>query len=499
MDDEADGRESGPQERTPPYRHTGRPARHAVVIGGSVAGLLAAHVLAAHADRVTIVERDRFPDGARPRSGVPQGSHIHVLVAGGQLALETLLPGIVAELRQHGAPRVGMPSDMIQWQAGRWYRRTPDTAHLLTPSRPLLEWLVRRRVLADPRIRTVEGTEVVGLLGDAVRTTGVLLRERGAGAGTKADSEAQEAAKARGGVVTRALTADLVVDASGRGSRAPDWLAAVGAEPPREETLDSGLAYATRVYRPGADDGTTDTVGYFVIPNPTQVHGGVAVPMEDGRYLVTFSGLRGSEPPSNEEEFADFATLLPHPFLHDWLTRARPDSPVRSFRATANVRRRYDRPGRRPAGFLVTGDALCTFNPVYGHGMSVAALGAVALREALTDRRRTPTTLRVQRALLAASRQAWDIAAGADREMPGAIGDAARTRAADRPAAWYLARVQQRAGGDPVVGTAFRSALHLTAPPRVLFTPRVVRAVLFRPAPRTPVEPPMWRESDGRG
>lgn len=504
MDEDVDG-PAAPDagERTPPYRHTGRPARHAVVIGGGIAGLLTAQVLAAHADRVTIVERDRLPDEAKPRSGVPQGSHTHVLLAGGQLALETLLPGIVAELREHGAPEVGMPSDMVQWQSGTWYRRTPATAHLLTASRPLLEWLVRRRVLADSRIGTVQGTEVVGLLGDAVRTTGVLLRERGAGARTRAGADAgtgagaDAGASARAGVVTRALTADLVVDASGRGSRAPDWLAAVGAEPPREETLDSGLVYASRVYRPGEDDGTTDTIGYYVVPDPGQVCGAVALPMEDGRYLVTLSGVRGSEPPSDEAEFADFATRLPHPFLYEWLKRAEPDSPVRSFRNTANVRRRYDRPGRRPAGFLATGDALCTFNPVYGQGMTVAARNAVALREALTDRRRTPTTRRVQQALLTSARQAWDISAGADKEMPGVVGDAARIRAADRPANWYLARVQRRAGGNPVVGTPFRSALHLSAPLNVLFAPRVVRAVLFGPAPRTPAEPPMWQESDG--
>ncbi|GGJ77532.1 hypothetical protein GCM10011583_06160 [Streptomyces camponoticapitis] len=496
MDDDPDGRESGPQDRTPPYRHTGRPARHAVVIGGSIAGLLAAHVLAAHADRVTIVERDRFPDGARPRSGVPQGSHIHVLLDGGQLALDTLLPGVVAELREHAAPRVGMPSDMVQWQAGTWYRRTPATAHLLTPSRPLLEWVVRRRVLADPRIRTVEGTEVVGLLGDAVRTTGVLLRERGAGTRERTENAAKNGAAARGGVVTRALAADLVVDASGRGSRAPAWLSAVGAEPAPEETLDSGLVYATRAYRPGMDDGTTDTIGYYVVPNPAQLSGGVALPIEDGRYLVTFSGLRGSEPPSNEEEFAGFAASLPHPFLHDWLMRAEPDSPVRSFRNMANVRRRYDRPGRRPAGFLSTGDALCAFNPVYGQGMTVAALNAVALREALTDRSRTPTTRRVQRAILGSSRQAWDISAGADKKMPGVVGNAARASAADGPSNWYLARVQRRAGGNPVVGTAFRAVLHLAAPSRALFAPRVARAVLFDPVPRTPAEPPMWREPE---
>ncbi|MGW6744341.1 FAD-dependent monooxygenase [Streptomyces sp. NPDC055025] len=482
-----------------PYRSPGRRTRHAVIIGGSVAALLTAQVLRAHADRVTIIERDRLPEGPEPRAGVPQSRHTHVLLEGGQRALDELLPGIVAELREHGAPRVGMPSDIVQWQNGRYYRRTAATAHLLTGTRPLLEWLVRRRVLAERRITVLEGTEVVGLLGDSDRVRGVRVRERGAE--TRHD--------------VRRLTADLVVDASGRGSRAPDWLAAIGAEPPHEETLDTGLAYATQLFRqPGphhggsdaqtddnADGGThrdaaggTDSVGYYFIPGRGQARGGVALPVEGGFHLVTLSGLRGSEPPSDEEAFIDFTARLAHPVLHDWLMKARPESGVHAFRATANVRRRYDRAGRRPAGFLAVGDALCAFNPVYGQGMAVAALGAIALRDTLADPARTPTTRRVQLALLNASRQAWNIASGADRALPGARGDAARTRVVDRPAAWYLARVVERAPGDPVVGEAFRAATSLMAPVSVLFAPRVVRAALFGPVRPAPSEPPPWKE-----
>ncbi|MFF3753172.1 FAD-dependent oxidoreductase [Streptomyces sp. NPDC002018] len=474
----ADGETDG-AEGDGAYRSPDRRARHAVIIGGSIAALLTAHVLGAHADRVTVVERDRLPEGPEPRAGVPQSRHTHVLLEGGQRALDELLPGIVSELREHGAPRVGLPGDLVQWQSGRYYRRTAATAHLLTGTRPLLEWLVRRRVLAEGRITVLEGTEVVGLLGDSTRVRGVQVRERGA--------------ESRHDV--RHLAADLVVDASGRGSRAPDWLASIGAEPPHEETLDTGLAYATRLYRrddEDADDG--DCLGYYFIPGSGEARGGVALPVEGGLHLVTLSGLRGTEPPSDEEAFTEFAARLPHPVLHDWLSRARPESPVHAFRATANVRRRYDRPGRRPAGFLAVGDALCAFNPVYGQGMAVAALGAVALRDTLADPARTPTTRRVQRALLKASRQAWDIASGADKVLPGARGDAAGTRLVDRPAAWYLARVVERAPGDPVVGAAFRAASSLMEPVSVLFSPRVARAALFGPVAPAPLEPPLRRE-----
>ncbi|MBA4864646.1 FAD-dependent monooxygenase [Streptomyces sp. PSKA54] len=450
-------------------------------MGGSLAGLLAAHVLAEHADQVTVVERDRFPEEPGPRPGVPQSRHLHVLLEGGQQALDSLLPGFMDELRAAGAPRVGMPSDMVQWQDGRWFRRLPATTHLSTGSRAQLEQLVRRRVLANPAITVVEATNVVGLSGDASRVRGVLLRERGEGTGQE----------------ERSLEADLVVDASGRGTKAAQWLSAVGAEAVYEESIDTGLAYASRVYRDTSGSLGTESLGYYVVPNPSQVYGGVVLPLEDGRYLATFSGLRGDEPPTDEEEFVAYAKRLPHPFVHRWLRTAEPQSPVFGFRQTANVRRRYDLPGRRPAGFLAIGDALCTFNPVYGQGMAVAAMSAVALRDALSDPRRTPTTRRVQQALLAASRQAWDISAGADKAMPGAIGNAVTTRAVERPVGWYLRRVQERYAGDPVVGQAFRSVLSLTAPVTALFAPNVARAVLFGPVPATPAEPPMAREETG--
>lgn len=139
----------------------------------------------------------------------------------------------MAELKELGAPRVGAPEDMVQWQNGQWFRRTAATTHYSTGPRPQLEWLVRQRVLADPRIELIEGHETVGLTGDSSRVRGVRLRERGAGAEKE----------------TRVLEADLVVDASGRSTKAADWLAAIGAEAPHEETLDTGLAYGTRVYR----------------------------------------------------------------------------------------------------------------------------------------------------------------------------------------------------------------------------------------------------------
>ncbi len=458
--------------------------RHAVVVGGGLAGLLCAQVLTAHTDQVTLVERDRLPEQARDRSGVPHGRHPHILLESGQEALDSVLPGFTEQLGAAGAPKVGLPGDMVQWQ-GRWFARLPSTQAVYTGSRAQLEQLVRERVVTAPKVRVADGTEVVGLLGDAAQVRGVVLRERG----SRARSE---------------LAAELVVDASGRGSQAAGWLTGIGAEPAREERLDTGLAYASRVYRdtrgdltPGTPGGErrTDALAYYVFPTPAHPSGGGILPMEGGRHLTILFGLRGDEPPTDEEGFLRYAaTHLPHPFVHDWLVQAKPLSPVHGFRSTANIRRRYDRPGRRPTGFLVAGDALCTFNPIYGQGMTVAAKTAVALRDALAQPR-NPTTSRIQRALLDASRQAWQISAGADRHMPGAIGDPAmtRTRLLQRPADWYLKRVQERYATDPVVATAFRSVLGLSAPVTSLFAPRVARAVLLRTPLPGPAAPPMRR------
>jgi 2-polyprenyl-6-methoxyphenol hydroxylase-like FAD-dependent oxidoreductase len=405
-----------------------------------------------------------------------------VLLQGGQRALESLLPGFLAELQEAGAPRVGMPADMVVWQSGRWFRRVSATTHIYTGSRAQLEELVRRRVLADPVISVLEGTDVVGLLGDASRVRGVLVRDRSGGPRAE----------------LRPLEADLVVDASGSGTKAPQWLTAIGADSPHEETIDTGLAYASRVYRGTNGDLDGETRGYYAYPDPEQVHAGGALPLEDGSHLVIVSGLRGAEPPTDDDEFVRYVKRLPHPLLHRWLDKAEPLSPAFGYRRTANIRRRYDRPGR-PAGFLATGDALCTFNPIYGQGMAVAAMSAVALRDALADRRGTPTTRRVQRAVLAASRLAWDISAGADRKMPGAVGTAIDGGPADQVAGWYLGRVQERAPGDPVVGQAFRAVLTLSAPVTALFAPPVARAVLFRPPAPTPTEPPTAPEASGAG
>jgi 2-polyprenyl-6-methoxyphenol hydroxylase-like FAD-dependent oxidoreductase len=459
-----------------------------VVIGSSIAGLLAAQALADHAERITIIDRDHIPAEPRHRAGVPQDRHIHVVLAGGRQALEALLPGILEELAALGVPTVVMPTDMIQLNRSRWVQRWSEGQPLLTGTRPLVEHGIRRRVLAHPRIEAVESLEAIGLVGDGARVRGVRVRPRGAD-----DKQTAAGQTATGQTASeQTIAADLVVDASGRSSRTGQWLSEIGARPPAEERIETGVAYATRLYRAGAAPSEGDYRAIYLVPPPGSGRSGVVMPIEtEGHYLVTLTGLPGEEPPTDPDGFEAFAATLEHPLVHEWLSRSEAVGPAFGYRSTANIRRRYDRL-RGPDGLLVVGDAVTSFNPVYGQGVSVAALGAQAMARALTEG--TPSTAALQRLVVRAGEQAWRICTGVDKALPSATGNALRTTPLDRLAGRYLERVQLHATSDPVVGGAFRDVIHLVAPASTLFAPRVVRTVLFRrPAP-APADPPLYPE-----
>ncbi len=431
-----------------------------VVIGNSFAGLLTAKVLSAYAESVTIVDRDRIPDGPVHRAGAPQGRQIHVVLASGQRTLEAMLPGVLDELAALGVPAVELPTDVIQMNKGRWTRRRPGGLPFLTGTRPLVEHVVRRRVLADERIDVVEATEAVGLDGDARRVHGVLVRPRGSAAAEPS-----------------VLPADLVVDASGRGSRTPHWLRSIGARSPAEERVETGVAYATRVYRARLDPAVADYRGIYLLPHPSVARGAVVMPIEEpDHYLVTLTGPAGDEPPTDPAGFEAFAARLEHPIVSEWLAAAQAQGPAMGFRSTATVRRRYDRLDG-PEGLLVVGDASASFNPVYGQGVSVAALGADAVRRTLAKGRRSTRDL--QKAVVDAGEQAWAVSSGVDKTLPGATSVGIRTTPADRVAGWYLNRVEAHSLSNPVVGDAFLEVIHLVAPATSLFAWPVLRSVLF--------------------
>lgn len=445
--------------------------RTAIVIGGGLAGMLAVTALTGHVDAITVVERDRYPQGRAFRKGVPQARHLHILLSGGERALEELLPGTVDALGEAGARSLELPRDLLTRTPTGWQRRFDERRHrTLSVTRPVLDAVVRERVLraaadSGTRVEVLEATEAVGLTGDARRVTGVRVRSRD------------------GARFGRELTAGLVVDASGRASRTPQWYAALGRTAPHEVTVDAGIAYATRMYRPR--DAATTEVGINVPGWPECPRGAAYVPVEDGNWLLTLSGVRGHHPPTDAAEFTAFSATIGDPYVHELLSGAEPLSPVYGFRDTCNRRRHFERSGALPDGFLVLGDACCTFNPVYGQGMSVAALGALAVRGALAG---GGSTAEAQRAVARAAEPAWLAAVGADR--PYADPADTKAGAGERLTTWYLDRLAARAAIDPVVGAAYRDVFCLTAPPARLIAPRIALRTVFLPRrPGLPAPP----------
>lgn len=428
------------------------------MIGGSLAGLCAARVLADHVESVTVVDRDHFPAEPVVRKGLPQAHHLHVLIPAGQHTLDQLFPGLIAGLHEHGAVPVAAPAEILYLSPTGWRDRFPATHRLVGASRELIDWAVRQRLAQHGRVRFRTGHEVVGLLPapEAQAIGGVLLR---------AQSSAAE---------SEPLPADLVVDASGRSSRASDWLEQLGYGRPRESRVESGLAYASRRY--SLPDGATGGwKNILLMPKAPDVRrGGVLYPIENGKWMVTLGGLGGDIPPTDEQGFLEFARGLRSPVLYEAIKDGTPDSPIHGYRRTANHRRHYESMPSWPEGFLVTGDAACTFNPVYGQGMTVAAQAAAVLD---THLRAGPGRFgrAAQAAVARCSEAPWQIATGADLRYPTTVGP--RPGRAARLSNWYLDRASDVANRDGHVARVLSDVLYLVAPPTALFRPGVALRV----------------------
>jgi 2-polyprenyl-6-methoxyphenol hydroxylase-like FAD-dependent oxidoreductase len=437
--------------------------RHAVVVGGSLAGMLAARVLSNHFEHVTLLERDRFPETPVARKGLPQGRHVHVLLERGRRALEGLLPGLTGELVRAGAEPLDFTRDFAWMSPYGWYVRFPGDLLLLGCTRDLIDWGVRGRVAALPNVRIQQWADVAGLIrgpGEA-RVAGVRLRSR------TADDEVDY----RGGE----LAADLVVAADGRNSRLPDWLTALGYEVPGETVINSFQGYASRLYRSPAEF-ASDWKGLYIqqVP-PDDPRGGTVVPVEGGRWLVSLVGGDGDYPPTDEAGFLAFARSLRSPALYEAIAAAKPLTPIAGQRATENRLRHYDRLGRFPDGVVAVGDAVCAFNPVYGQGMTTAALGAEVLdrwlREEESHRGRGRGRL-FQHRLARATAAAWQLSAGADYGFRTTEGPP-QGRVA-RLTGRYIAAVIRASTKRPWVRGRLAEVLHLLRPPSALFGPGVL-------------------------
>jgi 2-polyprenyl-6-methoxyphenol hydroxylase-like FAD-dependent oxidoreductase len=385
---------------------------HAVVIGGGIAGLSAAQILARYFKRVTIVERDCSRSESGFRQGAPQARHAHTLLPAGQTILERLFPGLCDELLAKGALGIKSELDTAFYKEGAWQKPNPNPNGVsIISSRPLLEALIYQRLADRPAIRFMEGFEVVGLEVDEEgrRVTGVRLRQRHAP-----------------GSMEISLAADLVVDASGRSSGASRWLESLGYESPRQEMVDAFTGYASRIYRRPAEF-AAGWKSLYIRPSVSESRrGGIMLPLEDDRWHVTLIGMAHDYPPTGEDEFLKFARSLPTQTLYQAIRDAEPLTNISGYRNTANRVRYYDRLPRYLEGFLVTGDAVYTLNPVYALGMTASVMGSMALERSLKEQLRQNAgedliglARRFQKRLSQAVDRLWEMATEEDLLWPG--------------------------------------------------------------------------------
>ena len=434
----------------------------AVVLGASLSGLLAARAMSSHFDRVIVVERDLLPEGEEKRAGVPQSAHAHGLLASGYRVMDGYFPGMMQELNELGAPVSDVTGDFIWFQYGHWKMRFHAGLRGITVSRPCLEAAIRRRVRALPNVTFLEGAEGVEPIdGRAGQVTGLVVRRR--------NPTADEP-----------LDADLVVDATGKGSWSPRWFEKRGLARPETLAVKVNVGYATRIFerRPGEFFSSCGGVVSGTPPRDTRYAAVLAA--EGNRWVVTLVGTAGDYPPIDEQRWLEFAASLPVSAVHDLVQTARPLGRIISYRFPVYQRRLYERMTHFPAGYLVIGDALCSFNPIYGQGMSVAALEAQALDEILTAGFEGLASRFYQRVKKIIDIP-WLIATAEDLRFPQVEGK--------RPAGFrlmnrYLERVHAVASEDPVVCRKFFDVLNLFASPRSLLSPSMVWRVLARPTPQ---------------
>jgi 2-polyprenyl-6-methoxyphenol hydroxylase-like FAD-dependent oxidoreductase len=446
---------------------------HAIVIGGSIAGMTAARVLTDCCEQVTIIERDVASTAKEFRKGVPQARHPHVLLKGGEQVLNRLFPGLSQKLSEQGALPVNMGNELDWFMLGQWRRKFASSIAIVACSRPLLESSIRDFLIQYPRVTFLQEREVIGLLLDETKTRvgGVRFRTR------------------NGSPAVTDFKADIVVDASGRDSEAPRWLKELGFPIPLETSITSKPGYATRIYEIPANF-NQDWKGIYIQPSaPDQKRGAILTPLEGNRWHVTMIGMAEDYPPSTEDEFLGFARSLPDLRIYEALKDVKPISDVWSFRRGENRLRHYEYLDRYIEGFMVFGDAVYALDPVYGQGMTVASLGAIAMDECLREQQKahpngdlSGLAKTFQRRLVGVVAGPWQLATGEDRRW-NVDQDLAPTDFPTRMMQNYIGKLLYIALTDSEVAEAFLHVQQMLKPPTSLFRPDIFWKVLTQRSP----------------
>jgi 2-polyprenyl-6-methoxyphenol hydroxylase-like FAD-dependent oxidoreductase len=446
-----------------------RPLHHAVVVGGSISGLLATRVLSDHFEQVTLVERDVLPRAPAPRKGVPQARHAHGLLIRGRTILESLLPGLAEDLCAAGAVSIDVGREFGWYHAGGWSIQHESELVFLSVSRVLLELSIGERMRARRNVRVLDGVRAGGLKSDTDGTV------RGVRVSVPGEHS-----------LDKEIDADLVIDATGRGSTTPQYIRELGFAAPKAELLPAPVTYASCMFRRANDRPNNQAL---LISGTPGKRSGVLLPIESGRWLVTLVSHFDEPTPKDHDAFVAFARSLPALELYQAIRDLEPSSDIVHHRFAGSLWRHYEQLTRFPEGLLVLGDAVCSFNPVYGQGMTVSAIEAECLDRALTRARDEggidpAFAQRWFRTIQPVVDAAWSGASLEDYRFP----ELAHERSVrSKLLRWYMDRVNRATFRSAAVTDQLYRVIHVLEPPGRLFRPRILAEVLFgRGVQRTP-------------
>ena len=417
-------------------------------MGGSMIGLSAAAVLSRYFDRVTVLERDTLSPDTEERKGIPQGRHVHGVLQAGAEVLEQLFPGFWREMLEAGSVSARMGQDWRWFHQGRWKSRQPLDLVFYLQSRPFLEKHVRRRVSSIPNVRLRSGCRVQDLLFDA-------------------DNRAVAGVLARQGDRNVPIYADFVVDCTGRGTRSPKWLSRSGYERPRVEQVKIDVVYCSCIVRPPEMD--RDWKVLLMSPDgPKNKRVGIVSPIEGNRWLVCLGGYHGDHPGSKYEDFLEFSRQLPRPNIHEALRNCKPLTPIVRYKLASEQWNRYDEMSSFPKRYAILGDAVGSFNPIFGQGMSVGLLGVQALDKRLEHARGVDDLYpRLMGEIREVVTTAWKLSTSEDMRYPETVGN--------RPIgfgmqSWYFKQVTAMSTVDVSLAKQFLMVMNFKKPPSALLS-----------------------------
>ncbi|PZO10262.1 MAG: monooxygenase [Leptolyngbya foveolarum] len=441
-----------------------RQLKRAIVIGGSIAGLLSAKVLSAAFDEVLIVERDLIPKNTADRTGVPQSPQPHILLTQGYRLLKDFFPGLEKDLQAAGAVPVDWGQDFQYFAFGDWCANTTEPTGLdsVSCTRPLLETAVRRQVEQIVNVKRLSPYRVEGVIGSADKVTGVRCRQ----SKDKTDE--------------RMISADLIVDASGRSTNALKWLAALGASIPDVEKIDAQLGYATGRYRI-PDDWNEDWKVLLIShepPKKTQL--GYLARVENNELIATLGGYCQEYPPLVQDEFMKAAKQLPDGAFYEAIAQSTPISKIKAYRSTANRLYHYEQLDKMPMGFVAIGDAVCALCPAYGQGLTTSAMSALTLQDWLLENAKNDEvgeSLAFQKKIAKRIQSAWSAATTNDSGFLNGEGDR-KKNFVGRLLSGYMRRLVAKTHTDGELTLALAKITHMVDSPAKLLHPKMIFKVL---------------------